>query len=195
YTSRWSAGLLRITPEWLNQGNNRDLKMTVKAEHRKRILWLWHNAELPENVLLHMSPTDRSAVFFHKSGQRRLDELFRLAQGRRIGRNVVRTVAQQKDYMKRVRGNGGSRSSLRDEGIIIMGDYRAHQDIARQLGLPVPGQGDFVSARVIEADDQHSKPHAVIDGTAWTLASPGDIATRAPILPAHTAVGSGTEEG
>lgn len=196
YKSRWSAGLLRIAPEWLNQGNNRDLKMTVKAEHRKRILWLWHDAELPENILLHMSPTDRAAVFSHKSGQGRLDELFRRAQGRRIGRNVVRTVAQQKDYMKRVRGNGGSRSSLRHEGIIIMGDYRAHQDIARKLGLPVPLEGDFVSARVVETDGQCGKPYAVIDGAAWTLAGPDDVATKAPVLPAHTtaAASTGTAE-
>ncbi|MFE4262283.1 NaeI family type II restriction endonuclease [Streptomyces sp. NPDC056883] len=192
YKSRWSAGLLRITPEWLNQGNNRDLKMTVKAEYRNRILWLWHDAELPENVLLHMSPADRTAVFSHKSGQARLDELFRRAQGRRIGRNVVRTVAQQKDYMKRVRGNGGSRSSLRDEGIIIMGDYRAHQDIARKLDLPIPREGDFVSARVVETDGQCGRPYAEIDGAAWTLAGPDDLATIAPFLPAHSAVGAGT---
>ncbi|MFF4451093.1 NaeI family type II restriction endonuclease [Streptomyces goshikiensis] len=186
YKSRWSAGLLRITPELLNGGKNRDMKLTVKAEERRRIVWLWRNAELPENTLLHMDPDDRAAVFAHKSGQAKLNELFRRAQRRRIGRNVVRTVAQQKDYMKRVRGNGGSRSSLRSEGIIIMGDYRAHQEIARQLALPVPQEGEFVSARVIRSIPGDGRPCAVIDGHSWVLAGPGDPVTKAPFLPAHT---------
>jgi hypothetical protein len=192
YKSQWSAGLLRIAPEWLNHGNNRDLKLTIKQEHRSRILWLWHEAELPENVLLHMNAHDREAVFAHTSGQARLNELFRRAQHRRIGRNVVRTVAQQKDYMKRVRGNGGARSSLRDEGIVIMGDYRSHQDIARRLGLPVPGEGDFVSARLTPAASTAEGPHALIDGAAWTVAGPDDRPVRAPLLPAHTA-GTGAD--
>ncbi|MFK0048110.1 NaeI family type II restriction endonuclease [Streptomyces sp. NPDC090741] len=187
YRSLWSAGLLRIAPELLNGGSNRDMKLTIKAEHRTKILWLWRDAELPENTLLHMDPADREAVFAQKSGQARLNELFRRAQRRRIGRNVVRTVAQQKDYMKRVRGNGGSRSSLSREGIIIMGDYRAHQEIARQLALPVPQKGDFVSARVVRSVPGDSRPCAVIDGCSWTLAESGDPVITAPLLPAHTA--------
>ncbi|MFI6641563.1 NaeI family type II restriction endonuclease [Streptomyces sp. NPDC050504] len=183
YTSRWSAGLLRIERRWLNAGSNRDAKLTVKAEHRDKILWLWRDAELPENVLLHLDDADRTAVFAPKAGQARLNELFRRAQGRRIGRNVVRTVAQQKDYMKRVRGNGGSRSALRPEGILIMGDYRAHQEIARSLGLPVPREGEFVSARVTEAGPGRTAPQAVIAGIPWALARPGDPVTAAPLLP------------
>ncbi|MEU9373176.1 NaeI family type II restriction endonuclease [Streptomyces sp. NPDC048255] len=187
YQSRWSAGLLRIAPGLLNGGSNRDMKLTIKAEHRTRIVWLWRDAELPENTLLHMDAADREAVFAQKSGQAKLNELFRRAQRRRIGRNVVRTVAQQKDYMKRVRGNGGARSSLRREGIIIMGDYRAHQEIARQLALPVPQEGDFVSARVVRSVPGDSRPCAVIDGHSWTLAESGDPVITAPLLPAHTA--------
>ncbi|MFF3858509.1 NaeI family type II restriction endonuclease [Streptomyces sp. NPDC002209] len=190
YNSVWSAGLLRIVPELLNGGSNRDMKLQIKAEHRTKILWLWRNAELPENTLLHMNPSDREAVFAKKSGQARLNELFLRAQRRRIGRNVVRTVAQQKDYMKRVRGNGGARSSLRREGIIIMGDYRSHQDIARQLALPVPREGDFVSARVVRSNPGDSRPSAVIDGESWVLAESGDLVIPAPLLPAHTSSSS-----
>ncbi|MBT2488060.1 NaeI family type II restriction endonuclease [Streptomyces sp. ISL-96] len=187
YKSRWSAGLLRITPEWLNTGNNRDLKLTVKAEHRNKILWLWHDAELPENVLLHMAPADRQAVFAPTSGQARLNELFRRAQKRRIGRNVIRTVAQQKDYMKRVRGNGGSRSALRDEGILIMGDYESHRRIAEQLEIPVPREGEFVSARVYEVPSgQTERASVLLDGRHWACALADEPATHAPTLPAHT---------
>ncbi|MFI5940104.1 NaeI family type II restriction endonuclease [Streptomyces uncialis] len=193
--SLWSAGLLRVRREWLNRGNNRDLKLTLSAKHRDKIHWLWqrgpgqpgtaaHHLDLPENVLLHMDPADRAAVFAPASGQARLNELFRRARGRRIGRNVVRTVAQQKDYMKRVRGNGGSRSALRAEGILIMGDYASHQRIASELGVPVPREGEFVSARVVTANARHaSRPRVDLDGAAWVLAGPEDPHEPGPLLP------------
>ncbi|RCH68644.1 restriction endonuclease [Streptomyces sp. SDr-06] len=187
YKSQWSAGLLRIKPEWLNRGNNRDMKLTIRAEHRNKILWLWHSAPLPENVLLHLSESDRIAVFAPPSGQGRLNELFRRVQQRRIGRNVVRTVAQQKDYMKRVRGNGGSRSALRDEGILIMGDYESHKQIAAQLGVPVPAEGEFVSVRVAEAvPGMDSRPSVSLDGRRWVVATGSEAPQPAPDLPAHT---------
>ncbi|WP_020132251.1 NaeI family type II restriction endonuclease [Streptomyces sp. 303MFCol5.2] len=187
YESRWSAGLFRVREEWLNQGGNRDAKLTVKARHRDKILWLWRDAVLPENVLLHMSPADCNAVFASQSGQQRLNELFRRAQKRRISRNVVRTVAQQKDYMKRVRGNGGSRSALKPEGFLIMGDYDSHRSVAEQLGLPVPGEGEFISVRVAKRRPHHQDaPHVVLDGDAWVIATADDSPETAPSLPSHT---------
>lgn len=189
YKTSWSAGLVRIRREWLNGGNNRDLKLTIKSEHRDKIVWLWRDAPLPENVLLHMSPLDREAVFASNSGQQRLNELFRRAQKRRIGRNVVRTVAQQKDYMKRVRGNGGSRSALRPEGIIIMGDYDSHRAVAKELGLMPPGEGEFVSVRVARAGVRHaSAPQITLDGQSWAIADENDPPEMAPQLPSHSAL-------
>ncbi|GHA70599.1 NaeI family type II restriction endonuclease [Streptomyces termitum] len=190
YRSEWSAGLLRIDERWLNQGNNRDKKLTIKAEHRSRILWLWHGEELPVNALLHMDPADREAVFAAGSGQSKLNELFRRYQGRRIGRNVVRTVAQQKDYMKRVRGNGGARSALQGEGIIIMGDSQSHQEIAVQLGLPAPGEGEFVSARVTQANGDFQGHRARIEGELWRVSNKNDKVTKAPVLPSAKAKSS-----
>ncbi|GGQ50082.1 NaeI family type II restriction endonuclease [Streptomyces asoensis] len=187
YESRWSAGLFRVREEWLNQGGNRDAKLTVKARHRDKILWLWRDAVLPENVLLHMSPSDCTAVFASQSGQQRLNELFRRAEKRLISRNVVRTVAQQKDYMKRVRGNGGSRSALKPEGFLIMGDYDSHRSVAEQLGLPKPGEGEFISVRVAKRRPHHrDAPHVVLDGDAWVIATADDSPEAAPSLPSHT---------
>ncbi|MGY1582828.1 NaeI family type II restriction endonuclease [Streptomyces sp. MN13] len=187
YESRWSAGLFRVREEWLNVGSNRDAKLTVKAKHRDKIAWLWRDAELPENVLLHMKPADRAAVFAPQSGQQRLNELFRRAQRRRIGRNVVRTVAQQKDYMKRVRGNGGARSALRPEGILIMGDYDSHRAVAEQLGLLPPRDGEFVSVRVARSRPHHGDvPRVLLDGHDWVIATHDDVPEMAPPLPSHT---------
>ncbi|MBW1599979.1 NaeI family type II restriction endonuclease [Streptomyces sp. JJ38] len=186
-TSRWSAGLLRVRREVLNKGNNRDHKLTVKAAHRDSIHWLWKDQPLPENVLLHMLPADREAVLSPSlSGQARVNELFRRAQNRPVSRNVVRTVAQQKDYMKRVRYNGGARSQLRSEGILIMGDYASHQDVARSLGIYVPKEGEFVSARVVPAAELHGRaPSVTLDGHAWVRARPEDPVVPAPSLPSH----------
>ncbi|MGW0997652.1 NaeI family type II restriction endonuclease [Streptomyces sp. NPDC002523] len=189
YKTRWSAGLLRIRREWLNGGNNRDLKLTIKAEHRDKILWLWKDAELPENVLLHLAPSTRSAILSPSSGQRRVNELFERVQMRRIGRGVVRTVAQQYDYMARIReAKGRARTVLREHGILIPGHYSKHQAVARSLGAPVPQAGELVSFRVVEAKPHHGdKPRVELDGRVWVLAGTDDPAETAPFLPKHTA--------
>lgn len=189
YTRHWRAGLMRIRREWLNKGNNRDHKYTIASAHRDKIQWLWpeKSCELPENVLLRLPQSDVQAIFTSASGQERVNELFRRAQHRLISRNVVRTVAQQKDYMKRVRGNGGARSALAPEGILIMGDYANHRRVATQLGLPCPSDGEFVSARVVRAHPQHEERKQVaLDGELWVLARPEDLPEEAPLLPKHT---------
>jgi hypothetical protein len=189
YKTRWSAGLIRIQPEWLNGGNNRDLKLTIKAEHRNKIRWLWENSELPENVLLHLEPATRSAILSHSSGQRRVNELFERVQMKRIGRGVVRTVAQQHDYMARVReAKGRARTVLRERGILIPGHYSKHQAVARALGAPVPQAGELVSFRVAEAKPHHAdRARVELDGREWVLADADDPVETAPFLPSHTA--------
>lgn len=95
-----------------------------------------------------LAPGDVEAVFAPDSGSARVRELFRRAQGLPVRRAVVASVAQQEDYMKRVRGNGGARSTLRTEGIVILGQYTTRCAIARALGLAEPGPGEFVSTRL-----------------------------------------------
>ncbi|MFF5127197.1 NaeI family type II restriction endonuclease [Streptomyces syringium] len=191
YESRWSAGLIRIKPALLNKGNNRDLKLTVKAEHRNQINWLWRDARLPENVLLHLDDATRSIILSPSSGQKRIIELFRHVQQRRIGRGVVRTVAQQSDYMARLReGKGRARTVLRNEGIIIPGHYSKHQAIARSLGVEVPQRGELISLRVTEAKPHHSnRPRVELEGRSWVLADPTDPLEPGPRLPEHTQKG------
>ncbi|GGZ52394.1 hypothetical protein GCM10010387_53340 [Streptomyces inusitatus] len=186
--SRWSAGLLRIRPEWLNGKANRDLKLTVKAEHRKNILWLRHDAELPENVLLHLNSSTREAILTLPTGQARVNELFRRVQNRRIGRGVVRTVAQQVDYMARIReGKGRARAVLRDHGILVAGHYSSHQAIARALGAEIPRHGELVSFRVAAAEPHHgSRPRVELENQFWVLADEDDPVVAAPRLPKHT---------
>ncbi|WP_181785778.1 NaeI family type II restriction endonuclease [Streptomyces phytophilus] len=180
----WSAGLVRALPERLNSGGNRDAKKTLNAAGRQAVRWLFDHAPLQENMLLRLSEGDIEAIFSHRSGQRRVDELFLRAQGRRVSRTVVATVAMQEDYMKRIRYNGGSRSRLQPRGIVILGHYSSHGRIAELLGLPVPGPGESVSARFAEARPEHgAAPRVELEGRAWVLAGPADPEQAVPKLP------------
>jgi hypothetical protein len=189
-TSSWSAGLIRVREEYLRDRRNRDSKRQLSASGRARVRQLWlHRRHLAENVFLHMDPRDRERIFSARAtrgtqhGQAKTNELFRTVQRRVIRRAEVATVAQQDDFMKRVRGNGGARTALAAEGILVLG----HQDndplVAEALGLPVPRKGEFVSARVVPAHEDRDHPVAIIGGRPWALARPGDPQTPAPVIP------------
>ncbi|MEU4572552.1 NaeI family type II restriction endonuclease [Nonomuraea sp. NPDC023979] len=184
---KWSAGLIRAEPHLLTGGQgNRDLKRRLTKDGKASVRWLFSNSDLQENLLLHMPQDDVEVIMGKKHGTQRVDELFRRAQGRIVGRTAVATVAQQEDYMKRVRGNGGARTSLKPEGIVIFGHYDKHRALARQLGLPVPAprSGESVSARLSRRQAHHSgRPHISLQGKEWVIALPEDPVEEAPTLP------------
>lgn len=179
--SKWSMGVVRAEERFLGLGSNRDRKTSLNADGRAAINWLFDDADLPPNVLLHLPAEITAEVMApNTSGAERIRRLFRLAQGRLISRTAVETVAQQKDSMKRVRGNGGARTNLAPEGIIILGQYESHRAIAYQLGLPLPGPGESISARVAPAADNQG---AEIAGARWRVAQRTDPTVMAPTLP------------
>jgi predicted Rdx family selenoprotein len=153
---------------------------------REAISWLFRDAEMAQNVLLSIDDETRDAIMSPAlSGQQRINELFRRVTNRRITRGVVATVARQKDYMKRVRENGGARSALAPEGFIIPGgDFESHRAIAQGLGIEVPRPGEFVSVRVVPAAPGRESG-VWLDGSLWRVARRGEaVATLAPRLPA-----------
>jgi hypothetical protein len=185
---QWSLGLIRATDEVLTKAaGNRDRKRWLSPEGRASVTWLHRKRQLPDNALLRIPPRDVDEIFgCSEHGNKRVDMLFRLATRRLISRTVVATVAQQEDYMKRVRGNGGSRSSLRPEGIVICGHYDSHRHVAAQLRLPVPapGSGESVSVRLARRRGHHAgAPFVTLDGAQWVAAGPDDPPERAPELP------------
>jgi hypothetical protein len=201
----WSAGLLRAAEANLRPAGNRDGKRAVSERGRAAVCWLHARAPLPENALIRLPGRDVDVIFALPSGQQRVNELFRRAQRMRISRTAVATVAMQDDFMKRVRGGGGARDQLRDEGIVIFGDYAGDQLLASALGLPRPGPGEFVSARLVRrpaspgdggpgdggpgdggpgtAGDRAYARSVRLEGTDWLLASAADPVTPAPALP------------
>ena len=185
---QWSLGLIRASEEVLTTATgNRDRKRWLSALGKASVTWLYKNKPLPENALLRISPRDVDTIFTcSEHGASRVDMLFRLAQRRIISRTVVATVAQQSDFMKRVRGNGGSRSRLRPEGIVIFGHFDSHRGVAEQLRLPVPApaSGESVSVQLARRQQHHyGRPFVTLDGERWVVALPGDPAEPAPLLP------------
>jgi hypothetical protein len=170
-TSEWSAGIVRITQDRLNLGGNRDRKATLNPKGRAAITWLFDHAPLPSNVLLQLDRLTVDRIMGLNSGQKRINEIFRVALGRIVGRGVVATLGQQDDYMKRVRSNGGARTALQPEGIVILGQYRSHAIIAKALGVPVPGYGDSVSVRLSPAEAP-GVGIAQIGSGYWRVAAP-----------------------
>lgn len=185
HAGRWSAGLVRAREENLNAGANRDAKRTLSRDGRRAIRWLFKDAPLQDNVLLRIPNEDVDAIFRSTSGQQRVNELFRRVQGSLISRTAVATVAMQEDYMARARGSKqGARHQLRPEGIAIFGPYRNHVQAAVALGLPAPGPGEFVSARLARRQPHHAEGLWVeLDGQPWVVATENDPQEDAPLLP------------
>lgn len=178
----WSMGLVRATADRLHTSGNRDAKATLNEAGRKAITWLFKDAALPPNVLLQLDSKVVAKIMSQNSGQKRINELFRAALCRKVGRAVVATVAQQDDYMKRVRGNGGARTALQPHGILILGQFQSHGAVAKALKIPVPGRGESVSVQITPAKSS-GVGVAEIGGKFWKIAKPTDPIVRAPVLP------------
>lgn len=183
HQAKWSLGVVRITHKILSRGGNRDAKRSITAKGRQTIQWIFQDADLPPNILLKLPPQTVNEIMNLRSGQQRIDQIFRVAQGMRIGRGVIATLGQQEDFMKRVRGNGGSRSRLKPEGIIILsGDFAKHITIAQGLGVSIPQPGEFVSVRVARAQAA-GKGVVELDGAYWRVATKSDPIVPAPNCP------------
>lgn len=180
-TAKWALGLIRVGEEvLLPLGRQRDQKRRLNVFGKDRILWVHRDVQMIENALLHLPVDSVERIFAESSGQRAVMQLFRESLGHVVNRSTVLTVAQQIDSAKRVRD---ARVHLKHEGIVILGHYDPHPRIARELGLPVPSLGSFVSARLSPAENPEAGMSARIGDGAWRLARFEDEAYVAPELP------------
>jgi hypothetical protein len=179
--STWSAGLVRVTEQNRRTSENRDRKTSLNPNGRADISWIFKDAQMPPNALLSLPAVEVEAIMNARSGQARVNELLRRATNRRLTRSIIATVAQQEDFMKRVRENGGARSALRPEGYLILGgDYKGHKSTAEKLGCEVPQPGEVVSVKVIPAKPEIG---VRIDHAWWRLAGDDEEATEpAPVV-------------
>jgi len=182
HRSTWSAGLVRVTEQNRRTSENRDRKTGLNSRGREDISWLFQDSQMPPNALLSLPEVQLEAIMGARSGQARINELFRRATNRRLTRSIIATVAQQDDFMKRVRENGGARTALRPEGFLILGgDYAGQRATAEALGSVVPQPGELVSVKVVPAPPGSG---VKIDLAWWRLASDDENITEpAPMLP------------
>ncbi len=172
-----SLGVVRASSDILNQGANQDGKKTISASSRGKIVWVFDNVKIPINQLFLMDPVTRERIMGASSGQQRLNELFRIYTGKVIERETIATVASAKDDpMKRVRANGGARSYLAEEGIIILGHQNEHPRICRELGLPKIKKGQVISVRIVKDSTGICK----IDNDFWRVANENDDVCQGP---------------
>lgn len=193
--SSWTAGLIRVKETFLRAGSNRDAKRQLTVSNYIHIRKLWpSHGRLAQNLFFNLDADTRERIFNARGrrgtqhGQAKTNELFRLVQRRIIRRAELATVAQQDDFMKRARGNGGARTMLRPEGILVLGHQDKDPLVAQALGLPVPRKGEFISARVVPAHVDCDEPVAIIGGERWMLARSGDPVVPAPLVPRGVSV-------
>ncbi|MDD7970610.1 NaeI family type II restriction endonuclease [Roseinatronobacter alkalisoli] len=143
-------GLFVAHPEYLTFGQNKDSKKSVSALGFSNIFWLLFDHPYPENFWRTIPPDAIDRIFLGKTGNQRMANLFREVQRQPIARDVVQAVAQQQDFMRRIRSDNGrgTRDILAREGILLLsGHYDA--PLIAALGLPHCLGSEFVSCRVV----------------------------------------------
>lgn len=138
-----SVGLICAKPDYLNRGANRDAKTTIAAAGRANIWWLARDFGYTPNFWSLIPEESRSEIMSLRGGTKRLALLFERHQQLPVSRVQISAIAQQDDFMKRVRGNGGARDLLKPKGIAIL--YSENdREIMSRLGLRF-GAREFMS--------------------------------------------------
>jgi hypothetical protein len=187
---QWAAGLVRIKNSILRTSNNRDRKRKIRPERMDQVHWLWggRQDDLPRNLFLAMTTEQRRRVFAPGSGQRRVNEMFRILEGSLVPRAVVSTAGIQEDPMKRARDARLPRH-LGNSGFLILGHSGPGPVIAGIFGLPVPTKGEFVPVRIVPAHDQTHRTF-VLHGQRWRRATPDDAESPSPNFPSTPPAGT-----
>jgi len=89
---------------------------------------------------------DRRRIVGAGGGTHRLAALFERIQGKPISRVQVQALAQQHDYMKRIRRNGGARDILGPKGIAILWG-QGDKALIKKLRLGTVAPDEFISYR------------------------------------------------
>jgi hypothetical protein len=126
----FSAGLAYVLEAHLG-AKNRDTKRSMKSEFREEISWIVRDAPYPPNFLASLPSEVLRKITSHRHGTQRVDALLEAVQNRAITRHAISSVANQKDPLKRIRANGGSRTKLWPKGILVLsGTFLGDRELA-----------------------------------------------------------------
>lgn len=94
--------------------------MSVSVYGHRNVHWIFDDESYPPSFWSQIGEQKTHAIMRGISGTERVAALFREVQRIPIHRDIVQAVAQQKDYMKRLRKNGGARDKLKTENIALL---------------------------------------------------------------------------
>lgn len=151
-TATCSLGIVIARDAYLNPGQNRDAKRSFSVAGLQNVWWLLKDHPYPPNFWETMPLKQRQAIMAHRGGTQRIAELFRAIQKQPISRVHVQAIAQQDDYMKRIRRNGGARDILAPEGIAILWG-QADRNLIERLRLGPVGPDEFISYEPTRAEE------------------------------------------
>jgi hypothetical protein len=141
---RCSLGIIIAREEYLNKPN-RDGKRSIRKQSFERIYWIFEDRLLPESRYEGLDMLRFRELRNLKGGSKRVAQFFRENLQKPIHRTVLQGLLfDQKDYMKRVRGNGGARDILYQENIVILSGYY-HTSLIGSFSLPPCERDEFVS--------------------------------------------------
>ena len=144
----YHLGVFRARPEYLNNGENRDGKKTISTVGFANINWLAEAKPYRANFWRAISANDRAEIFSRNGGTDRIVALFKGLTNVPIDRAVIESVARQKDYMKRLRGNGGARDKLTRAGLVLLSGRYDSEEIKRRQ-LPRCTADEFICAKAL----------------------------------------------
>lgn len=143
-TALCDIGVVICRPEYLRLSTNQDGKGQLLAAQHVNIWWMLRQHPYPPNFWEVLSLADRHEIMSSKGGAKRLAALFEKIQNKPISRQQVSALAQQHDYMKRIRRNGGARDILGPKGIALLWG-QGDRALIDQLGLGPVTSEEFVS--------------------------------------------------
>lgn len=151
--STCAFGLARARRSYLRAGENRDLKTSFSADGRGNIWWLVQDFPYTPNFWTTVDARQRERIMSPKGGTDRLVVLFETCLETPFSRVLIKSIAAQDDFMKRIRRNGGARDKLAPKGIAVL--YSEYdRDLMLRLGLPF-GSREFISYRPNDGVEAH----------------------------------------
>lgn len=152
-TLRCWLGVVFARDAYLTGGQNRDGKRAISADGKANILWILEGVEYPSGRWDGIDTNRFRELRGINGGTNRVAAFFREHTGLKVHRTVLQALLyDQKDYMKRIRGNGGARDVLAQEGIAILsGVYGA--PLARRLGYGILAPDEILAARPRDASE------------------------------------------
>jgi hypothetical protein len=145
-TARCWLGLILARNAYLG-AQNRDKKRQVTVVGRQNIMWLVDGLPFPPSAWAGFDMGRFRELRTLKPGSLRAATFFEENLDRVVNRRVVQSLLfDQKDYMKRLRGNGGARDILAPKGIsLLSGIY--DQDVLTRRCVAGVTKDDMIAIR------------------------------------------------